>query len=602
MFQKIGWATWVAIIVVVGAILIYGSIQYGWLDFIAPGLTTTESQKLEKTNIQKVTVGDKLAGTVNVTMPSTTPVQSNEATTMMVAAWNAQLGAMFANGGVTTTEGSMMAKNGVNLTFQWDDEYSHMQQGLMAHAKACAQGNDFSGQGVTFAAFMGDNYASFAQAINPLIISELGPEYIVEAFDMWGFSYEEDKWLGRPIWKQFPDSARGSLTICVLRDGDQNIILKWAADNDIDVNPDPTTYDPNAINFYPANSCSHAAQLFISGVTEERPVVNHGKRTGKNQTITAEGVATWLPGDQLVVDQRGGVITVASTKDYAGQMPCLVVGIKAFNQRHPEIIKGIIKSADEGAKAIRSNDQARMRGAVISAEVYKQNDGTYWYKYFDGEPRTVEVEGRSYVLSLGGSRVCTLQDVVGYFGMAPNSRDVFKDTYNYFGRLYAKLYPEFIPTYPPYEQVVNLSYILQVKNETNTQASPTMAKYQAGAEITQAVGKKSWGSITFEFGSAQLTSQGEAALEQLASEHSSDFDLKMMFEGNTDNVGDEYKNQLLSEARAKACRDWLFSHYPYNFPISRMNIVGYGEAKPKADNDTPEGRQLNRRVDVITGR
>lgn len=601
MFKKIGWLGWVLIVLAL-ALLVWGITKTGVLDKIMPGLTTTESQKLDKTNIQKVNVGDKLAGTVNVTMPSTTPVQSNQPVKMMVAGWNAQFGVMFANGGVTTTEGSLMAKHNIDLTYIWNDDYGQMQQGLLAHARKCAAGNDFSGEGNTFAAFMGDGAPGFMQAINPLILKELGPDYIVEGFEVFGFSYGEDKWLDRPIIKQFPDSARGCMVIVVPRDGDMNICLKWAADNGIDVNPDVTTYDPTAINFYPANTYIHAAQLFIAGVSEERPIVIKGKRTGKTKMVTATGVSTWLPGDQLVVDQKGGVITIADTKDYAGQMPCLVVGIKAFNKAHPEIIKGIIKAADEGAKAVRSSDQARWKAAEVSAAVYQQNTAEYWYKYFDGELRTVDIDGRQYTVSLGGSRVCTLQDVIGYFGMTGGARNIFKDTYDYFGKSYVKLWPELVPTYPAYDQVINLTYLNQVKNETGTQAAPTMAKYQAGAEITQTVGRKSWGSITFESGSAQLTAAGQAALEQLASEHSNDYDLKILFEGHTDSLGSDYNNQVLSEARAASARGWLNQHYPFNFPLSRMDVKGYGETKPKADNGTAEGRAINRRVDVITGR
>ncbi len=600
MFKGMKLGGWLLIVVALVG-LVWGAKEIGLLDKLMPGLTTTESQTLEKSTVQKVTVDDKYAGTVDVQMPSTTPVSSNKPVKVMVAAWNSQMGWIFSNGGPRTTTGSYMDQNGVDLTFERNDDYGQMQQGLLAHAKACARGDYFSGEGVTFAAFMGDGAPGFLEAVNPLIEKEVGPEFIVEGFHVAGFSYEEDKWLGLPEWKANPQSARGSLTIVVPRDGDFNICLKWASDNQIPVNPDGTTYDPDALNFYWANSFTHAAQLFIAGVTETRPVVKNGKRTGEKRSITAQGVSTWLPGDQQVVDQRGGVITIASTKDYAGQMPCLIVGIKAFNQRHADIVTGMINAIDLGSKAVRSSDQARMRAAEISAAIYNENTPEYWYKYFDGEPRNVEINGKTYMVSLGGSRVCTIADVLLYFGQTPGSRNVFKDTYDYFGRQYVKLYPEFLSSYQPYEKVINLTYLNQAKNKANVTTPTTMAKFQAGSEVTSIVGKKSW-SIEFAFGSAQLTPQAEVMLEQLSSELTMAYELKIVIAGHTDSIGNEYNNQKLSEARASSVRDWLFQHYRVNFPLERMEVVGYGEAKPVADNGTQQGRDKNRRVDITIGR
>lgn len=591
---------YIIIFAVIG-LLIFGAAKIGVFEKIMPGLKSTPSQNMDKANIQKVSIPDKASSAVNVQMPGTTIYTSSKPTTVMVAAWNAQLGWMFANGGITTTEGSLMAKYGVSQTFEWNDDYGVMQKALLAHAKACSRGDYFSGEGKTFVAFMGDGATSFLQAINPQLKKELGPEYIAEGIDVAGFSYGEDKWLGPPDWKRNPQSARGSLTICVLRDGDFNICLKWASDNNIPVNPDPTTYDPNALNFYPANSFSHAAQLFIAGVTEERPVVKDGKRTGEKRTITAQGVSTWLPGDQLVVDQRGGVITIASTFDYAGQMPCLIVGIKKFDQMNPEIIEGMIRAISDGAETVRASDKARWKGAEVSAAVYQQNTPEYWYKYFGGQPRTVTVDGQSYVVTLGGSRVCTISDVLLYYGMAPGSRNIFKDTYDFFGHQYMKLYPEYMPAYPPFEEVMNTTYLNKVRNEIGATTAPTIAKFQAGSEITQVVGRKGY-SVEFASGSAELTGRGIATLEQIAADYSMAFEMKLSFIGHTDSDGDEYYNQKLSENRAAACRDWLYRKYPVNFPVSRMNIEGRGETQPIADNNTVAGKAKNRRVEIIVGR
>jgi len=65
--------------------------------------------------------------------------------------------------------------------------------------------------------------------------------------------------------------------------------------------------------------------------------------------------------------------------------------------------------------------------------------------------------------------------------------------------------------------------------------------------------------------------------------------------GHTDSVGSVTSNQLLSERRATAVRDYLISN---GINADRLKTVGYGESKPVDTNKTPAGRQNNRRTEV----
>jgi len=73
-------------------------------------------------------------------------------------------------------------------------------------------------------------------------------------------------------------------------------------------------------------------------------------------------------------------------------------------------------------------------------------------------------------------------------------------------------------------------------------------------------------------------------------------DLKLAIEGNTDSVGSEAMNQTLSERRAGAVMDYLAKQ---NVPAASMTSQGFGKSQPIASNDTAEGRQQNRRVEMI---
>mgnify|MGYP002135492834 CR=1 FL=1 len=66
--------------------------------------------------------------------------------------------------------------------------------------------------------------------------------------------------------------------------------------------------------------------------------------------------------------------------------------------------------------------------------------------------------------------------------------------------------------------------------------------------------------------------------------------------GHTDNTGTPQLNQTLSQKRAEAVRDWMRD--TGDVPESCFAVQGYGESRPVASNDTPEGRALNRRVEI----
>jgi OOP family OmpA-OmpF porin len=66
--------------------------------------------------------------------------------------------------------------------------------------------------------------------------------------------------------------------------------------------------------------------------------------------------------------------------------------------------------------------------------------------------------------------------------------------------------------------------------------------------------------------------------------------------GHTDAQGSDEKNQLLSEQRAQAVRDYLATKFA-DLGAERLTVKGHGETQPVADNATPEGRAQNRRVE-----
>jgi outer membrane protein OmpA-like peptidoglycan-associated protein len=70
--------------------------------------------------------------------------------------------------------------------------------------------------------------------------------------------------------------------------------------------------------------------------------------------------------------------------------------------------------------------------------------------------------------------------------------------------------------------------------------------------------------------------------------------IKLKISGHTDNVGSYLANKKLSENRAKSVVDYLVEQ---GINQSRLTYEGYSFTQPVAPNDTPEGRQKNRRVE-----
>src|SRR5438105_11130679 len=101
--------------------------------------------------------------------------------------------------------------------------------------------------------------------------------------------------------------------------------------------------------------------------------------------------------------------------------------------------------------------------------------------------------------------------------------------------------------------------------------------------------------ILFDFNSAALRSESQATLRSLAGNFRQYPDEEISVEGHTDNVGSPDYNQTLSERRAGSVRDYLIDQ---GVPSTHIPARGYGESRPKDTNSTPEGRQLNRRVEI----
>tara|TARA_R100000322_G_scaffold162464_2_gene125162 strand:+ start:1214 stop:1900 length:687 start_codon:yes stop_codon:yes gene_type:complete len=101
------------------------------------------------------------------------------------------------------------------------------------------------------------------------------------------------------------------------------------------------------------------------------------------------------------------------------------------------------------------------------------------------------------------------------------------------------------------------------------------------------------GDITFDSNEASVRGDFVDVLGSVALVLEEFSKTAIRIEGHTDSTGSDAYNQQLSERRATAVRDILLRE---GIQISRTSVHGYGESQPIASNDTPSGRQANRRV------
>src|SRR5687767_13271193 len=102
--------------------------------------------------------------------------------------------------------------------------------------------------------------------------------------------------------------------------------------------------------------------------------------------------------------------------------------------------------------------------------------------------------------------------------------------------------------------------------------------------------------ILFDFDSYALKSSTRDNLEELAPTLIKYDDTNVMIFGHTDSVGADAYNETLSERRASAVDNFLVTK---GVAGGRLTSEGYGETDPVASNETDEGRQLNRRVEIV---
>ncbi len=102
--------------------------------------------------------------------------------------------------------------------------------------------------------------------------------------------------------------------------------------------------------------------------------------------------------------------------------------------------------------------------------------------------------------------------------------------------------------------------------------------------------------IFFGRGEAGLSPRHYALLQQVVDVLKANPGAKVVLQGNTDSIGDSESNYCVSVKRADAVKMFLVQN---GIAGERISVVGYGESRPRGNNRTRTGQDMNRRVDIV---
>jgi len=562
------------------------------------------SQKIDQIAVatafseDKVTTSNKLA-TPEFGTPSPTGTQF----VFEVMEWNSQFPLMYANGGVFTCKNSLFAQNGVKCEIRRQDDCNQTVKDFVENAQALADGKTTIPMVVCF---MGDGVPGFSAGLNA--IRKLGKGHKAIAFYTMGRSNGEDCFWGPASWKEHPEQCLGKGILGVPRDGDINIVLKWAADNNITINANEKVWDSGALNIMPcADFNTELCNKVLNDYTEDRDVVVNGQTVpGQKHVLHVDAFTTWTPADVTIATKKGGFARLASTAEFTQQMPNMAIIDAAWADAHRPAVCSLIKALGLAGDQVRSFPEAQEFAAKVSALVYKDKDANYWLKYYRGAPNETDKKGNK--VFLGGSQSFNLADAAMVFGLSKKEKtpiDRYKITYETFAAILTKLWPVDMKGAISYDEMVDNSYLREVlsKNDSlsNGVTENSSNEYASGSTVTEQVSEKAY-NIKYAVGSAVIDKSSYAHLDEIFKSGIISEKLTLFIYGHTDALGDEKdngaSNQSLSMRRAESVQAYLINK---GFPSNRIQVKGYGSSQPIPSTNNNKNDIRNRCVEVIQG-
>lgn len=131
---------------------------------------------------------------------------------------------------------------------------------------------------------------------------------------------------------------------------------------------------------------------------------------------------------------------------------------------------------------------------------------------------------------------------------------------------------------------------------TDDGLSHVQGNYSSASRVDEGILVTFESDVLFPLNSSYLTDRAKGELDNLAEVLEKDGVKNLIVKGHTDATGTEDYNQWLSERRAESVKNYLVTK---GFSKAGITTEGYGQSQPVAPNNTTEGRQKNRRVEIV---
>jgi NitT/TauT family transport system substrate-binding protein len=291
-----------------------------------------------------------------------------------------------------------------------------------------------------------------------------------------------------------------------------------------------------------------------------------------------EAAVVWSPDDELCQKAVPDSRVLKSTKEARYIIADVFFAKADYVKAHQKDLTKLVQGWLTGAAEINSNPAAKDKAAEILAT-------------------GLNISVTDAKLAIENTRLCTYGDNRNFFDLDGRYQGVKgQDIYEQTGRIYQQI--GFIRgSFPDWRSVIDVSIIKGVKLEGNMHAAEAGIQYaKPTAAIAQAPAS-AWNpvNITFPSGSWTLENNAKTILDTQIAPYLKKFEAYVRVTGNTDNVGDYQMNMDLSRKRAQSVVDYLVSKHGIN--VNRFYADGKGPNNPIGDNNTEDGRAMNRRTD-----
>jgi outer membrane protein OmpA-like peptidoglycan-associated protein len=523
-------------------------------------------------------------------LPGTTVVTLAHGTSGTLLPW------ALANMGAVTDPGSSMMRHGLTMRFRREEPLAKRIEALRAMAAAFKEARPAAGPPPGAAAddagaqffVVGGDASSWVIAEANRALQTVDPQYEAEVVGFVAASQGEDALLGPPEWSERPQSAVGAVVAGVPFDSAWGVLLFWCARHAVPLNADQAYYDPKALNFVETQSAETAAGLYIDNTPVERVFLAAGAdrrgravRKGAKGSLGISGVTTRTLVAKYLAAEQGGLVTLASTKQYPTHAPSLIVGLKQWNQLNQPVVADMLAALFEASQRIdwsarevkgqrlppKSAGDERWRAAQYVRDLVGAGTPDEWY---DAYGATAVKDDRGEMVEIGGVSAATLRQTLWFFGLDPAGPDRGRAVYSRFVQL-ANQYDVHLAASPPaWDRVFNSAYLQSVRGQC-----PQLLVAEAASPDCPAASRSSTFTIPFGLRLSEPTPEGERVLAEVAAQLKGAGKWRVEIHAYTDSFGPPATNMELSRQRGERVLGWLRRELGTALPVD-VRVVPHG--------------------------